>query len=81
MDFGRLFFDDTELKVQAQLLDRPEGLPGILGQESPNEDDALQAEAVMRDGRSILVPRNAPFVLELHGEILLRDLKSNEASN
>jgi hypothetical protein len=24
-----IFFDDTELQVQAQLLDRPEGLPGI----------------------------------------------------
>lgn len=76
-----IIFDDTELKVQAQLLDRPEGLPGMLGQEWPNQDVALQAEAVLRDGRSFLVPRNAPFVLELHGEILLRDLKSNEVSN
>jgi hypothetical protein len=76
-----IFFDDTELKVQAQLLDRPAGLPGMLGQETTNEDKALQREAVVRDGRSIFVPRNAPFVLELHGEILLHDLKSNEVSN
>ncbi len=75
-----IFFDDTELKVQARLLDRPAGLPGILGQETSNEVGALQREAVKRDGRCIFVPRNAPFVLELHGEILLRDLKSDEAN-
>ena len=72
-----IFFDDTELQVQAQLLDRPEGLPGILGREPLNEKEALRR----RDGCSITVPRNAPFVLELRGEIQLRDLKSNEASN
>jgi hypothetical protein len=76
-----VFFDDTELKVEAELLDRPSGLPGILGKEISNEDLALQKELKTRDGRSILVPRNAPFVLELHGEILLRDLKASEASN
>jgi hypothetical protein len=72
-----IFFDETELQIQAQLLDRPEGLPGILGRELLNEDEAFRG----RDGRSIVVPRNAPFVLELRGEIELRDLKSNEASN
>ena len=72
-----IFFDDTELQVQAQLLDRPAGLPGILGQEALNEDEALRR----RDGRSIIVPRNAPFVLEVRGEIQLGDLKSHEASN
>ncbi len=72
-----IFFDNTELQVQAQLLDRPAGLPGILGQEALNEDEALRR----RDGRSIIVPRNAPFVLEVRGEIQLRDLKSNEASD
>jgi hypothetical protein len=72
-----IFFDDTELQVQAQLLDRPDGLPGILGREAPIEDEALRGPA----GRSVVVPRNAPFVLELRGEIQLRDLKSNAASN
>jgi hypothetical protein len=76
-----VFFDDTELKVEAELLDRPSGLPGILGEEVSSEDLAQPREVVMREGRSILVPRNSPFVLELHGEILLRDLKGNEASN
>jgi hypothetical protein len=72
-----IFIDDTELQVQAQLLDRPEGLPGILGREPLNEDQTLRGP----DSRSIVVPRNAPFVLELRGEIQLHDLKSNEASN
>jgi hypothetical protein len=76
-----VFLDDTELKVEAELLDRPSGLPGILGEEVSSEDLPLQNKAMLRGGRSILVPRNAPFVLELHGEILLRDLKGNEASN
>jgi hypothetical protein len=76
-----IFFDQTELKVQAQLLDRPEGLPGILGQERLHEDEPLPAKALKRDGPSIIVPRNAPFVLEIRGEIQLRDLKSDEASN
>jgi hypothetical protein len=76
-----IFFDDTELKVQARLLDRPAGLPGVLGYEASNEVEASQMEAVVRDGRSFFVPRNAPFALDIHGEILLRDLKSNEESN
>jgi hypothetical protein len=76
-----IVFDDTELKVQAQLLDRPAGLPGMLGQKRPNQGQALPTKEVERDGCSVFIPRNAPFVLELHGEILLRDLKSNEASN
>jgi hypothetical protein len=72
-----IFFDDTELQVQAQLLDRPAGLPGVLGQEALIEDEVLRR----RDGRCFIVPRNAPFVLEVRGEIQLRDLKSHEASN
>jgi hypothetical protein len=54
----------------------------MLGRAMSNENEALQMDPVIRDDdRSILVPRNTPFVLELHGEILLRDLNSNEASN
>jgi hypothetical protein len=76
-----IFFDDTELKVQAQLLDRSAGLPGMLGQEPLNEDEAGPRPAGQRDGQSVFVPRNTPFVLELHGEILLRDSKSDQTSN
>jgi hypothetical protein len=76
-----VFFDNTELKVQAELLDRPSGMPGLLGQEIANENEARPKDSVIPDGCSIFVSRNAPFVLELRGEILLRDLMSNEASN
>jgi hypothetical protein len=76
-----VFFDDTELKVQALLLDRPEGLPGVLGREGKTEEQALQKEAAVRDGRCIVVPRNAAFTLKLHGEMLLRDFKTSEANN
>jgi hypothetical protein len=76
-----IFFDDTELSVQALLLDRPGGLPGLIGQEAITEDETLQRETALRHGRSIVVPRNAPFTLELHGEMLLRDFKMSEASN
>lgn len=76
-----IFFDGTELKVRAQLLDRPAGLPGMLGQEGSNKDEALQREGITRDVRPIFVPRDAPFVLELRGEIQLHDLNSIDASN
>jgi hypothetical protein len=76
-----LFFDDTELQVQAQLLDRPAGLLGLLGQEDANEEETLRKGEVRKNKRSIFVPRNAPFVLQIHGEILLRDLPSNEGHN
>jgi hypothetical protein len=69
-----VFFDETELQVQAQLLDRPAGLPGLLGQDTSNEEEALEKEEVMRNRRSIFVPQNAPFLLQIHGRILLRDL-------
>lgn len=76
-----IFVDDTELSVQALLLDRPGGLPGLLGHETITEDETLQRGVALRDGQSIVVPRNAPFTLELHGETLLRDFKMSEASN
>jgi len=76
-----VFFDDTELRIKAELLDRPSGLPGMVGHETSNEGESFEREAVTRDGRFIFVPRNAPFVLELRGKILFRDLNSNEASN
>jgi hypothetical protein len=76
-----IFFDDTELKVRARLLDRSAGLPGLLGQETSNDEESLPRKTLLRDGRSIFVPRNAPFVLEVHGEIELRDLPAPAASN
>ena len=76
-----IFFDDTELKVRAQLLDRPAGLPGLLGQETSNDEKSLPRKTSFPEGRSFVVPRNAPFVLEVHGEIELRDMPGPPANN
>lgn len=76
-----IFFDDSELNVRARLLDRPAGLPGMLGKEAQNGNEPFRREAVVSAARFIFVPRNAPFTLEIHGEPLLHDLKSNEARN
>jgi hypothetical protein len=76
-----VFTDSTEIKVQARLLDGPGGLAGILGQETSNEGEAVQREAVLRDGRYIFVPGNASFTLEVSGDFSLRDVKSKEAND
>jgi hypothetical protein len=76
-----IFVDDTEIKIQAHLLDRSAGMAGILGQETSKEDEALQREAVVREGRYVFVPESASFTLEVYGDISLRDVKSRELSN
>ncbi len=76
-----VFFDSTEIEVQARLLDGFAGMAGILGQETSNEDEALQREAVVRDGRYVFVPEKTSFTLEVYGDISLRDIKSKEASD
>jgi hypothetical protein len=67
-----LFIDNTEIKVQARLMDCPAGMPGILGQETSNEDEALRRAAVLREGRYVFVPEKAPFTLEVYGDISFR---------
>lgn len=76
-----VFIDSTEIKVQARLLDGFGGMAGILGQKTSNEDEALQREAVVRDGRYAFVPGNASFTLEVYGDISLRDGQSKEAND
>ena len=73
-----VFSDGTEIKVQARLLDGFTGMAGMLGQGTSNEDEALQREAVLRDGRYVFVPEKASFTLEVYGDISLRDVKSKE---
>ncbi|MBV8641855.1 MAG: hypothetical protein JO070_10745 [Verrucomicrobia bacterium] len=68
-----VFTDNTEIKVQARLMDGAAGMPGILGQETSEEDEALRTEAVVRDGRYVFVPEKAPFTLEVYGDITFRD--------
>jgi hypothetical protein len=76
-----VFVDNTEIKIQARLLDGLAGMEGILGQETSQEDEALQREAIARDGRYVFVPEKASFTLEVYGDISFRDVKSKEASN
>ena len=76
-----VFIENAEIKVQARLIDGPAGMPGILGQETSNEDEALRRDAVVRDGRYVFVPEKAPFTLEVYGDISFRDAKSNRISD
>jgi hypothetical protein len=74
-----IVFENTEMKVRALLLDRPGGLLGVIGQVKQGESVLATASADSEGGRLELVPANTPFTLELHGEIQLRDLASNES--
>jgi len=74
-----IVFENTEMKVRALLLDRPGGLRGVIGQVKQGESVLATASADSEGGRLVVVPANAPFTLELHGEIQLRDLASNES--
>jgi hypothetical protein len=76
-----IVFDDTEMKVQALLLDRPGGLLGVIGQLKPVEGGLSKASVDSGGARLVLVPGNTSFALELHGEIQLRDLASNQSVN
>ncbi len=76
-----IIFDNTVMKVRALLRDRPEGLLGVIGKvKSP--DFAVSATRIgSESGKLVVIPVNTAFTLELHGEIQLRDLASNESEN
>jgi hypothetical protein len=76
-----IVFDDTEMKVRALLLDRPGGLRGVIGQVKPAECRVSKASTDSGGARLVVVAGNTSFTLELHGEIQLRDLASNESVN
>ena len=76
-----VFFDNTEMKVRARILDRPGGLIGVIGRVQPAEVGVSKADTDAGGGRLVVVPENIPFTLELHGEIQLRDLASSEITN
>ena len=80
-DVWSIFFDNTEMKVRARILDRPGGMIGVIGQVKPAEGGVSKANTDAGGGRLVVVPANAPFTLELHGEIQLRDLASRESIN
>jgi hypothetical protein len=76
-----IVFDDTEMKVRALLLDRPGGLRGVIGQVNPIDRGVSKASVDSGGARLVVVPGNTSFALELHGEIQLRDLASNQSAN
>jgi hypothetical protein len=76
-----IFFDNTEMKVRARILDRPGGVIGVIGQVKVAECGVSKANTGAGGGRLVVVPANVPFTLELHGEIQLRDLASSESAN
>ena len=69
-----IFFDDTELKVQARVLDRPAGLPGILGQETSNEVGAFKGKRLSETVAASSYPGTRRFVLNFTASIFFRDL-------
>ena len=75
-----IFFDHTEMKVRASILDRPGGLIGVIGQVKTAKSGASTANTAA-NCRLVVVPANTPFTLELRGEIQLRDLLLNESVN
>jgi hypothetical protein len=76
-----IFFDSTEMKVRARILDRPGGLIGVIGHVQPAKVGVSKADTGAGGGRLVVVPANAPFTLEPHGEIQFRNLASSESTN
>jgi hypothetical protein len=76
-----IVFDDTEMKVRALLLDRPGGLLGVIGRVKSGEAGVSKSSVDSGLARLVVVPGNTSFALELHGEIQLRDLASNQSAN
>ena len=71
-----IYFNDTELKVHARLLDRPRGLSGIIGQARVPEIGNSEPDLIPPASHLVVVPANTPFTLDACGEIELRDVAS-----
>ena len=63
------------LRARARLLEYAGGRDGIPGQETSSEAQALQRQAIIRDGVYLYVPALHDFTLELLGQFELRDLR------
>jgi hypothetical protein len=77
--YWSIFSMDHELRVQAKMLDNDSGFAGIEGEETSNETELSQRQAVVRDGRYVFVPAKTPFVLNLKGEVSIKQLKILES--
>jgi hypothetical protein len=62
------------LRARARLQEYAGGRDGIPGQETSSEPQALQRQAIIRDGVYLYVPAEHDFTLELLGQFELRDL-------
>ena len=76
-----IYFNDTELKIHACLLDRPHGLSGIIGQVQAREIGSSEPDSNSTASHVVVVPANSPFTLDARGEIELRDVASAENLN
>jgi hypothetical protein len=76
-----IYFNDTELKVHARLLDRPHGLSGIIGQVRAAEIGTSEPDLISPASHLVVVPANSPFTLDACGEIELRDITSTGTIN
>jgi hypothetical protein len=63
------------LRARARLLEHAGGRDGIRGQETSSEQQALQRQAIIRDGVYLYLPVQHDFTLELLGQFELRDLR------
>jgi hypothetical protein len=77
--YWSIFSTDHELRVQAKMSDNDSGFPGIEGEETSNETELSQRQAVVRDGRYVFVPAKTPFVLNLKGKVGIKQLKILES--
>jgi hypothetical protein len=76
-----IYFNDTELKIHACLLDRPHGLSGIIAQVQAREIGDSELDSNSTASHVVVVPANSPFTLDARGEIELRDMASAETLN
>jgi hypothetical protein len=76
-----IYFNDTELKVHARLLDRPHGLSGIIGQVRATENGNSEPDRILPASHLVVVPANSAFTLDACGEIELRDMTSTGTIN
>ncbi|MBV9672379.1 MAG: hypothetical protein JO076_06085 [Verrucomicrobia bacterium] len=74
--YWSIFVDETEIKVQARLLEEMGGLSGIEGKQVPAENVDHQPPATVSDRYNMFFPEASPFCLEVKGEFSLRDVKA-----
>jgi hypothetical protein len=75
-----LYVDNTEIKAKAQIKDANAGMAGVVGEEMSSEDEVLQRQAIVRDGRYVYVPEKTSFTLEIQSDFSVQELKESTAA-